>query len=70
MIKHLIIVEDELGNRRLVTPGPVVISSTERAVGMEPTPEWEAELRKTNKWFNYKFKTCLSCKEDGVYEYT
>lgn len=71
MIKHMIILEDELGNRRKVKPGPVVMGPTEKAVGMEATPEWEMQVRQSRGFFvNYKFKTCLTCKKEGVFEHT
>ncbi len=72
MIKHLIIVEDELGNRRMVKPGPVILGPTEVAIGIEATKEWKAARRGFNNeyWKNYKFRMCSTCKELGVYEYT
>jgi hypothetical protein len=74
MIKHLILLEDELGNRRKVKPGRVVVGPNERPVGMEATPEWEMEILKRKgmggSFLNYKFKTCMSCKKEGVYEHT
>ncbi len=70
MIRWLIVLQDEVGNKRLVPPGPVVLSPGEKPVGMEATKEYAAELKKCNQWAGYKFKTCLTCKRDGVYDHT
>ncbi len=72
MIKHLIILEDEMGNRRRVRPGKVLVGPSEVAVGIEATPEWKAARRgfERDYWKNYKFRKCSTCKLEGVYEYT